>query len=72
MFKVNKIEEKKQKKEYFIKEPFGLPRELQEKDKFYSKKDEVYIQLMKRKSFRESTPRTREDKLKRALRRRGL
>jgi len=60
------------KKQYFIQEPYGLPRELQEKDKFYSKKDEVYNQLMKRKSFRESTPRTREDKLKRALRRRGL
>lgn len=27
----------------------------------------VYAELMKRKSFRESTPRTREDKLKRAL-----
>jgi len=30
-------------------------------------KDKVYEELMKRKSFRESTPRTREDKLKRAL-----
>jgi len=31
---------------------------------------EVRDILMKRKSFRESTPRTQEDKLKRALRRR--
>ena len=29
--------------------------------------DKVYAELMKRRSFRESTPRTREDKLKRAL-----
>jgi len=27
----------------------------------------VYKELMKRKSFRESTPRTREDKLKKAI-----
>jgi hypothetical protein len=63
---------KKQKKNYFIPEPYGLPRELQEKDKFYTKKEEVYNKLMLRRSFRESTPRTREDKLKRALRRRKL
>ena len=28
---------------------------------------EVHKELMKRKSYRESTPRTREDKLKKAL-----
>lgn len=30
----------------------------------------VYKELMRYKSFRESTPRTREEKLKRAIRRR--
>jgi len=33
-------------------------------------KNKVYKELMKYKSFRESTPRTREDKLKRAIQRR--
>lgn len=30
---------KKQKKLYYIKEPFGLPRELQPKDKFYTEEE---------------------------------
>ncbi len=33
-------------------------------------RDKLLKKLMKRKSFRESTPRTREDKLKRAVARR--
>lgn len=36
----------------------------------YKTPSEVFAKLMLRRSFKESTPRTREEKLKRALRRR--
>jgi hypothetical protein len=39
--------QKIKKKNYFIQEPFGLPRELQEKDKFYTVEEEKSLKEKK-------------------------
>ena len=37
---IKMVEPSEKKKQHFIQEPYGLPRELQEKDKFYTEEEE--------------------------------